>query len=81
MGTGGPGGSQHVCRVRSGPVISGNADSAFAGLQVIAIAADDPKADSLNDVEDVERCALNAVYILTTHCLPSDELQPCSASA
>ena len=26
-------------------------------LQIIAIAADDPKAASLNDVEDVERCA------------------------
>jgi hypothetical protein len=25
-------------------------------LQIIAIAADDPKAASLNDVEDVERC-------------------------
>ena len=39
------------------------ADCSFAGLQIIAIAADDPKADSLNDVEDVERCALDAVYM------------------
>lgn len=29
----------------------------FCLLQIIAIAADDPKAASLNDVEDVERCA------------------------
>jgi hypothetical protein len=30
-------------------------------VQIIAIAADDPKAASLNDVEDVERCAAAAV--------------------
>ena len=31
-------------------------------LQIIAIAADDPKAASLNDVEDVERCAAAATW-------------------
>ena len=37
--------------------------SAVACLpQIIAIAADDPKAASLNDVEDVERCADAAAW-------------------
>ena len=35
--------------------------------KVVAIRTDDPKASSVNDVEDVERCANGAIMIWTWH--------------